>query len=166
MSTDALVLLKVDHEEIRTAFERFDEASGGTSAARGAVARNIIELLTVHTYVENEVVYPEVQALLPELREEVLESHEEHHVADLLTMELAALRHDADSFTAKATVLIENVTHHIDEEEERWFPTVRERLSRAKISEIGQRLLEAKEQAPRGPVAPGAVRKTIEAYFA
>ena len=165
MSLDAIVLLESDHREIKTAFRRFHEASGGTSAERGAVARNIIELLTVHTYVENEVMYPEIQGLLPELREEILESHEEHHVADLLTMELAALRHDADRFTAKATVLIENVTHHIDEEEERWFPTVRERLSRKQIAEIGQRLLEAREKAPRGPIAPGAVRKTIEAYF-
>ena len=46
-------------------------------------------LLTVHTYIENEVMYPEVCALLPDLKEDVLESYEEHHVADVLCMELA-----------------------------------------------------------------------------
>ncbi|ABW13391.1 hypothetical protein Franean1_4002 [Parafrankia sp. EAN1pec] len=35
---------------------------------------------------------------------------QEHHVADLLAVELAALPPDAERFSAKATVLIENVT--------------------------------------------------------
>jgi hypothetical protein len=38
----------------------------------------------VHTYIENEVMYPEVCALLPDLKDDVLESYEEHHVADVL----------------------------------------------------------------------------------
>ena len=44
----------------------------------------MIELLTVHTYIENEVMYPRVRDLLPDLEDDVLESYEEHHVADLL----------------------------------------------------------------------------------
>jgi hypothetical protein len=41
----------------------------------------------VHTYIENEVMYPGVCALLPDLKDDVLESYEEHHVADVLCME-------------------------------------------------------------------------------
>ena len=37
----------------------------------------------MHTYIENEVMYPQVRELLPDLGEDVLESYEEHHVADL-----------------------------------------------------------------------------------
>ena len=44
----------------------------------------------MHTYIENEVMYPEVRALLPDLEDDVLESYEEHHVADVLFAELAA----------------------------------------------------------------------------
>jgi len=50
----------------------------------------MIELLTVHTYIENELMYPRVRTLLPDLEDDVLESYEEHHVADVLVMELAA----------------------------------------------------------------------------
>ena len=32
--------------------------------------------------------------------------------------------------TAKTTVLIENVRHHMEEEEQDWFPKVREGLGR------------------------------------
>ena len=38
----------------------------------------------MHTYIENEVMYPRVRALLPDLEDDVLESYEEHHVADVL----------------------------------------------------------------------------------
>ena len=50
----------------------------------------------------------------------MLESYEEHHVADLLVAELAAMTPDAEHFDAKTTVLIENVSHHMDEEEQDW----------------------------------------------
>lgn len=111
MSQDAIVMLKADHKEVRGLFREFQKAST-TSARRAQLVRSIIELLTMHTYIENEVMYPRVRALLPELEDDVLESYEEHHVADLLLMELAAMTSEDERFEAKATVLIENVTHH------------------------------------------------------
>ncbi|MCM3886878.1 hemerythrin domain-containing protein [Frankia sp. R82] len=163
MSTDAIVLLKADHKEIKASFKRFQDAGPGASVTREKLVRQIIELLTVHTYIENEVMYPEVRRLLPELSGDILESYEEHHVADLLATELAALHADAERFDAKATVLIENVSHHLDEEEDGWFPKVREKLGRKQLSEIGQRLLEAKEKAPRSPAQPSAIKKSLDA---
>ena len=130
MSTDAIVLLKEDHQEIREQFRRFSEAGPNAHVAKGKIVDKIIELLTVHTYIENEVMYPEVRRLLPDLEGDVLESYEEHHVADLLTAEIAATSPDAERFDAKVTVLIENVSHHMDEEEQDWFPKVREGLGR------------------------------------
>ena len=70
---------------------------------------------------------------------------------------------DAERFDAKTMVLIENVTHHIDEEEQEWFPKVREALSRKQLQEIGARMLELKESAPRHPSQPSAMKKTIDA---
>lgn len=165
MSTDAIVLLKADHKEIKAAFKRFQQAGESATATKGKLVDKIIELLTVHTYIENEVLYPEVRSLVPELTDDILESYEEHHVADLLAMELSALSPDAERFDAKTTVLIENVTHHIEEEEDEWFPQVREKLSRKQLSEIGERLLEAKEKAPHSPAHPSALKKTVDAVL-
>ena len=105
----------------------------------------------MHTYIENEVMYPRVRELLPELEDDVLESYEEHHVADVLVMELSAMKPDDERFTAKTTVLIENVDHHIEEEEKEWFPKVREGLGRKVLQELGAEMLEAKKKAPRRP---------------
>ena len=166
MSTDAIVLLKDDHKEIRRLFSEFEKAGPNAHAAKGKLVDKMIELLTVHTYIENEVMYPRVRDLMPEVEDDVLESYEEHHVADVLVTELAAMGPDDERFTAKTTVLIESVRHHIEEEEQDWFPKVREGLGRKVLQELGSEMLEAKERAPRRPSQPGALKKTIDAVIA
>ena len=166
MSTDAIVLLKNDHKEIRKLFTQFEKAGENAHAAKGKLVDRMIELLTQHTYIENEVMYPRVRALLPELEDDVLESYEEHHVADVLVVELAAMKPDAERFTAKTTVLIENVRHHIEEEEQEWFPKVREGLGRSVLQDIGAEMIKARKKAPKRPSQPSALKKTIDAVIA
>ena len=151
MSSDAIVALKADHKEIRRLFRAFQAAGDKAEKKKAKLVGQIIELLTVHTYIENEVMYPEVRTLLPALEEDVLESYEEHHVADVLCTELAGVAPGAERFDAKTTVLIENVTHHIEEEEDEWFPQARAGRSRKQLQEIGARLEEARAKAPRSP---------------
>ena len=165
MSTDAIVLLKNDHKEIRKLFTQFEKAGENAHAAKGKLVDRMIELLTQHTYIENEVMYPRVRALLPEVEDDVLESYEEHHVADVLVVELAAMKPDAERFTAKTTVLIENVRHHIEEEEQEWFPKVREGLGRTVLQDIGAEMIEARKRAPKRPSQPSALKKTIDAVI-
>src|SRR5215212_4398233 len=99
MSTDAIVLLKNDHKEILRTFKDFEKAGENAHAAKGKLVDRMIELLTVHTYIENEVMYPRVRELLPEVEDDVLESYEEHHVADVLVMELVTMRAKDARFT-------------------------------------------------------------------
>ena len=54
MSTDAIVLLKTDHKDIREQFRRFRQAGENAAAAKGRIVEKIIELLTMHTYLENQ----------------------------------------------------------------------------------------------------------------
>jgi hemerythrin superfamily protein len=166
MSTDAIVLLKQDHQEIRKLFKEFQAAGENATKKKGGLVERILEALTVHTYLENEVMYPQTRELLPDLEDDVLESYEEHHVADLLCAELAAMSPDDERFDAKTTVLIENVLHHIEEEEQEWFPKVRAGLGRKKLAEIGERMIELRERAPRSPAEPGALKKAIDAVTA
>ncbi|MCQ4118598.1 hemerythrin domain-containing protein [Rhodococcus tibetensis] len=165
MSTDAIVLLRNDHKAIRKLFREFRSAGPDAETEKGRIVDQIIEALTVHTYIENECMYPEVRKLAPDLEDDILESYEEHHVADVLVMELAAMKPDNERFDAKTTVLIESVEHHIEEEEQEWFPKVREELGRKQLQEMGARLLEWKEKAPRSPAQPSALKKTVDAVI-
>jgi hemerythrin-like domain-containing protein len=163
MSTDAIVMLKDDHKEILKAFKDFEGAGENAEETKGRLVEKIIELLTVHTYIENEVMYPRVRQLLPDLEDDILESYEEHHVADVLVMELSAMSASDERFTAKTMVLIENVRHHMQEEEDEWFPQVREGLGRKSLQEIGAEMQAARKKAPRKPSQPSALKKSIDA---
>jgi hemerythrin-like domain-containing protein len=166
MSTDAIVVLKKDHKEILKTFKQFEQAGEKAFKEKGRLVKKMIELLTVHTYLENEVMYPRVRELLPEVEDDVLESYEEHHVADVLVMELSTMKPTSERFTAKTTVLIENVRHHIEEEEQEWFPKVREGLSRKVLQEIGAEMEARRKKAPTKPIQPSAMKKAIDAVIA
>jgi hemerythrin-like domain-containing protein len=106
-----------------------------------------------------------VRELLPELEDDVLESYEEHHVADVLVVELSMLKPGDERFVAKTTVLIENVEHHIDEEEQEWFPKVRAGLGRKQLQELGADMIKARKKAPKKPSQPSALKKTVDAVI-
>ena len=166
MSTDAIVVLKNDHKQIKRLFREFEKAGEHATKTKGSIVEKIIEALTVHTYLENEVMYPEVRRLLPELEDDVLESYEEHHVADVLCVELSMLSPDHERFEAKTTVLIEIVEHHIEEEEQDWFHKVREGLGRKQLQRIGDQMFELRKNAPTTPRQPSAVKKAVDALIA
>jgi hemerythrin superfamily protein len=166
VSTDAIVMLKQDHTRIKRLFRQFQIAGERATARKAAIVDQILEELTVHTYLENEVIYPEVRALVPDLEEDILESYEEHHVADVLCLELAGMDREDERFHAKTMVLIESVSHHIQEEEQDWFPQVREALGRKKLQELGARMAELRPEAPRRPAQPSALKKAVDAIIA
>jgi hemerythrin superfamily protein len=163
MSNDAIVILKNDHKKVRALFAKFRQAGERAEATKARLVDQILEELTVHTYIENEGMYPAIRELLPDLEDDILESLEEHHVADVLCMELAGMRPEHEHFDAKVTVLIENVEHHIEEEEEEWFPKVREGVGRKQLQEIGDRLEVLREKAPRSPAHPKSLKKAVKA---
>jgi len=163
MSTDAIVLLKDDHKEIRKLFRQFEALGDSAHAQQNRLVKKILELLTVHTYIENECMYPYTRELVPDLEDDVLESYEEHHVADILCMELSTMSAEDERFVAKTTVLIESVKHHMEEEEDEWFPKVRTALSRKQLQEMGAEMTELRKKAPRRPSAPSALKKALDA---
>jgi hemerythrin-like domain-containing protein len=166
VSDDAIVLLKDDHKQIKRLFREFRGSDESDTQRRGNLVEQMIELLTVHTYLENEVMYPEVRKLLPEVEDDVLESYEEHHVADVLALELWGMSPTNEHFTAKTTVLMENVEHHIEEEEGEWFPKVRAGLGRKELQDLGRRMVEKRPDAPTKPTQLSAIKKAFDAIRA
>ncbi|HVV23531.1 MAG TPA: hemerythrin domain-containing protein [Pseudonocardiaceae bacterium] len=153
MSTDAIVLLKNDHKTVEQLFKKFERAGDNALVTKRQLVDSIIEELTVHAFIEETIFYPAAREAVPETKDHVLESVEEHHVVVWLLSELTDLPPDAETFDAKVTVLIENVRHHVEEEEDEWFPQVRAAMGRKRLQELGERMIEAKAEAPRDPLA-------------
>lgn len=142
---DALELLTSDHDTVRGLFDRFRTAKeNGDDEEMKSLQEQIFSELETHTRIEEEIFYPELRALdADELDDEVAESVQEHHVVKVLMREISDLSSD-EVFEAKMTVLIENVEHHAEEEEEDMFPDVRERMSSEQLEDLGRRLEAAK----------------------
>jgi hemerythrin superfamily protein len=141
---DALTLLTADHNRVRGLFTRFKAAKEEGSPEVAALGATIAKELEVHTSIEEQHFYPWARGLSDEIKELIEEGVEEHHVVNVLLEELAQLDPTDETWGAKMTVLIENVEHHAEEEEQEMFPMLRSASSAEDREEMGVTLEEAK----------------------
>jgi hemerythrin superfamily protein len=148
---DAISLLRSDHKNVEQLFKRYERAGERAHAEKREVVDRIIEALSVHAAIEEQIFYPVARETVPATDDIVLESLEEHHIVKWVLSELDGLDPADERFDAKVTVLIENVRHHVEEEEREFFPKVRDALGRAALSDLGEALAAAKKSAPTKP---------------
>lgn len=148
---DGIAFLKEDHQAVEKLFKDFEKAGDRAYRTKQKIVAAIIEKLSVHAAIEEQSFYPTVRAEVKATNSDVLEAIEEHHIVKWELSELQGMPAEAESFQAKVTVLIENVRHHVEEEETSLFPKVREALGRARLGEIGDALAAAKKVAPTSP---------------
>jgi hemerythrin-like domain-containing protein len=148
---DAITLLRDDHRSVEQLFKRFEKAGDRAYVEKRQIVDSIIELLSIHASIEEQVFYPVARATVPDTEDITLESLEEHHIVKWLLSELDGLEPQHERFDAKVTVLMENVRHHVREEQDEFFPKVRDALSRKALADLGEALAEAKKSAPTRP---------------
>ncbi len=153
---DAITLLKEDHQKARKLFADFEGLGDTAYKTKREVVDRIIEELTVHAYIEEQFFYPAARELEAkdggeEPEELVKEAEEEHAQVKTLLAELEGMSPEDEYFDAKVTVVIDNVRHHAEEEEEEMFPKVRDAMGRNDLQALGERMEGAKQAAPRLP---------------
>ena len=141
---DAISLLKADHVRIKSVLSDMQKAT--TEARRTALVEQAEQLLKQHTTLEEQVFYPAFREAAKSDRDRRMfhEATEEHHTVDLVLPEVRASRHEPNVFAARAKVLRELVTHHIEEEQEQMFPRARQLLSEPELRELGNEMNERK----------------------
>ncbi len=158
---DAITLLRNDHKTVEALFKRFEKTGDSAFVEKREIVDRIIEELSVHAAIEEQLFYPTARSAVPSTETIALESLEEHHIVKWVLSELETLDARAERFDAKVTVLIENVRHHVEEEQTEFFPMVRRSLGRRALAELGDAMAAAKKTAPthphpRSPDAPPA----------
>jgi hemerythrin superfamily protein len=148
---DAITLLKNDHREVEKLFKRFEKAGDNAHVQKRDIVDRIIEELSKHAAIEEQLFYPVTRATVPDVEDTALESIEEHHIVKWVLNELDGMDPRDERFDAKVTVLIENVRHHVEEEEEDYFPKVRDELGRKSLAHLGDAMEQAKATAPTHP---------------
>ena len=158
----ALELLTGDHHRVRGLFTRFKSAKESDDLGEmTTLAHKILTELEVHTTIEEEIFYPELHDLNDEVHESITEGYEEHKVVKNLMAEISAMEPNTEDWAAKVTVLIENVEHHAEEEEQELFPKVRSNTSAEQRDSLAERM-EARKAELGAPTLADKIDLTGE----
>jgi hypothetical protein len=136
---NAITMLEEDHAKMRKLLDELESTTERGVKTRAELFSTIKGELTIHEIIEEEIFYPELKAH-PKARDIVLEGYEEHHVVDLVMKELEETPVDDESWGAKASVMKENVEHHMEEEEGEMFKQARSVFDRAELEDLGERM--------------------------
>jgi hemerythrin-like domain-containing protein len=143
---DAITLLKADHDKVKKLLGELESTTERGVKTREGLFATIKGELTVHETIEEEIFYPALKEH-PKAKDLVLEAYEEHHVVDQVMAELEGLDVSDETWGAKATVMKENVEHHIDEEEQEMFAQARKVFDKSELEDLGARMEERKRSA-------------------
>jgi len=143
---NAVQMLLADHKKVKGLFRQFEGAGERAHQKKQQIGDQIIQELDVHAALEEEIFYPAVDAkATKDLKDTVAEGVQEHHVMHVLIAELKALRSTDETYEPKFTVLIENVEHHIEEEEGELLPAAEKRLGK-EVDRLGEQMAARKRQ--------------------
>jgi hemerythrin superfamily protein len=149
---NAFTLLKADHKKVAGILEKLDSTTERGVKTREELFTQLKTELDAHTRIEETIFYPELEKA-DETRDITLEAFEEHRLVKQLLSELEKMSKDKEQWTAKFTVLKENIEHHVEEEEGEMFPKARKVLSEEEAEKLGTRLEEAKNEELKASAA-------------
>ena len=156
---DAIAMLKKQHREVAALFKQLEKAK--SAKPRRDIFEKIADALAVHATIEERHFYPAVMKTQTE--DLLLEAVEEHLEIKRVISDMLDMDAEDDQFAAKATVLQEDIEHHVKEEETDLFPKVEKLFDKAELESIAAAMEETQEELlsegnPRNAI-PGETEK-------
>jgi hemerythrin superfamily protein len=142
-------LLEKQHRKVEATFKKLESGKGDLRALVISLAND----LAAHMVIEQEIFYPKVKSIKPDL---VLESYEEHAIAEFALERLIATKPGAESFQARVTALKELIQHHVEEEESDLFPKVNKAM-KDELDAMGKAMKARFEEAVEAGYASALV---------
>jgi hemerythrin superfamily protein len=148
---DAIEMLTQEHREVEQLFEQYRQTQSTQ------LVEEICTQLTLHTKVEEQVIYPALSSGVAngqDLRQHAEEEHQEVTEAILEVERLGYAGPEVDQLMQK---IISGVTEHVEEEEGQVFPRMRQDLGEEEIQRLGSEAQAAKrslesEMGSKGPL--------------
>ncbi len=151
---NAIELLKEDHKKVGRLFEK---VKADEDADHRDTFEQIKAELDVHTHIEETIFYPKFKEEGDEdLKKLILEGFEEHHQAKMFLRELSNLVEDSEKFQPKLKVLMEDIEHHVMEEEGQMFPMIEEQFDEYALQMLGEEMNKEKKTFGKTQKAAGA----------
>jgi len=164
---DVVDVLSADHREFERIFQQLEGLRGATDDQSVERKRRLVDEVTIglvkHSVAEETQVYPEVQKKID--KEEAKHSKEEHAEAEKTMKKLERMKADDPGFDGAVAELIQEIRHHVEEEESRMFAELRASFSRDELVKMAQKVEGVKKLAPTRPhpMTPneGAIRTVV-----
>ncbi|MFZ5892504.1 MAG: hemerythrin domain-containing protein [Myxococcota bacterium] len=138
---DATKLLETQHQEVKKLFKQI-ESQGSTTDP--AVFEELARNLVAHDAIEREIFYPACEKAMG-MTDHLAEALVEHGYVEFGLYQ-ADLSVGEDDFEAKCSVLKEMVLHHVQEEEDEFFPEVRAAIEKNELESLGQQMKKRFEE--------------------
>jgi len=137
----AVEMLEADHRKVRELFQRYEAA--GNPDAKQQFAEQIFVELETHAQLEERVFYPAFEEAADEEGKQLVEeARHEHAEVKTLIEELRDLDDD-ETFDDQFRELMDNVEHHVQEEEAEMFPLA-EKLLAERTAELAEEMQDIK----------------------
>jgi len=147
---DLISVIVTDHREVEAIFTELESREGSPEHRRDLVDHVIAELVR-HSVAEEQYMYPAAREALPDGDEIADHELEEHAEAEKVMKELDGLDPTDPKFEDVLTKLMEDIRHHVQEEETDLLPRLQEACSADQLRELGEKVQKAKAIAPTRP---------------
>lgn len=148
--SDLIEVITADHRAVESVFRELESHEGSPDHRRQLVDHVITELVR-HSVAEEQWMYPAAREHLDNGDEIADHEIEEHSGAERLMKDLEDVEPTDPQFDALTGQLIDDIRHHVEDEENDLLPKLRTACSDEQLRELGQRVLEAKKTAPTRP---------------
>ena len=140
---NAIELLKADHKVVDGLFQKVKATEEDSEKLE--LFKEIKAELDVHTHIEEKIFYPYLMENGDEeLQDITKEGIEEHHQAKMFLREISGLAEESDKLDPKLKVLMEDIEHHVMEEEGEMFKMCEEQFESETLEELGAQMEEEK----------------------
>jgi hypothetical protein len=155
LGPSATDMIRADHTRVLATFHRY--APDLSAREKRGLVDTICLALEVHAQIEEEIFYPAMQAIDPDI---VAKSLPEHAEVKRLVLALRGMQPADAAFDATVMELMRKVIHHVADEETTLLPDAERRMA-AELPELGLRMAKRRFElkAPRaGEMAGSMVR--------
>jgi hemerythrin superfamily protein len=137
----ATQMIRQDHKKVEGLFNKFEQTQGADAKRR--LAENAMAELEVHATLEEEIFYPAVEREVEDAASMISEAREEHQTVKRLIADLKGMEEADEEFESQFSELVENVQHHVEEEENEMLPKVEE--SSLDLNSLGDQMSKRRE---------------------
>ena len=142
----ATQMIRQDHKKVEGLFRKVEQTKGAQAKRR--LAESAMAELEIHAALEEEIFYPAVKKEVDDGSSMVQEAIQEHQTVKQLIAELKGMGEANDEFESQFSQLVENVQHHVEEEENEMLPKVED--GELDLNSLGAEMAQRRQELQNG----------------